>query len=48
MDGLVGASDAMGSLFRSWIVLYDVVWIGWDLMMLNVERVDSNEEEVQG
>jgi hypothetical protein len=29
------------------IVLYDVVWIGLDLSMLNVERAESKEEEVQ-
>jgi hypothetical protein len=50
MDGLVGASNPVGSFFRScrMIVLYDVVCIGWDFMMLNVKRFESNEEEVQG
>jgi hypothetical protein len=49
MDGLVGASNPVGSFFRScrMIVLYDVVWIGLDLSMLNVERAESKEEEVQ-
>lgn len=28
------------------IVLYNVVWIGWDLSMLNVEGVESREGQM--
>lgn len=49
MDGLVGAPDAVGLCFPScrMIVSCGIVWIRLDLSMLNVERAESKEEEVQ-